>query len=208
MNLTPEQIEECRAELRCEATEDDEYNTLCDMALRATEERVVLVGEYTIATLRRGQEVRLNCGVTLMSASDLTATKWPTEAMLIAARDWSSDKYGKPIGNEAATLCWQAMLSAVPEKESMSVQAIVDCNADLLRENESLRELLIELPGLDAEGTIPQRDYVGMSPADCYDLGLMDGAMTMRAAIRTRLYEERILGADEANVLISQENQT
>ncbi len=37
----------------------------------------------------------------------------PTEAMLIAARDWSYPKYGKPIGSEAARGCWQAMFDAV-----------------------------------------------------------------------------------------------
>jgi hypothetical protein len=36
----------------------------------------------------------------------------PTKAMLNAARDWSYGKYGKPIGNDAATGCWQAMLDA------------------------------------------------------------------------------------------------
>jgi len=40
----------------------------------------------------------------------------PTEAMLIAARDWSYKKYGKPIGNDAAQGCWQAMLAAAKEK--------------------------------------------------------------------------------------------
>lgn len=35
----------------------------------------------------------------------------PTEAMLIAARDWSHHKYGKPIGNDAAQGCWAAMLT-------------------------------------------------------------------------------------------------
>jgi hypothetical protein len=40
----------------------------------------------------------------------------PTEAMLVAARDWSYKKYGKPIGNDAAQGCWQAMLAAAEEK--------------------------------------------------------------------------------------------
>lgn len=38
-----------------------------------------------------------------------------TEAMLIAARDWSTKKYGIPIGNEAAQGCWAAMLAASPQ---------------------------------------------------------------------------------------------
>ncbi len=39
----------------------------------------------------------------------------PTEKMLIAARDWSHTRYGKPIGNDAATGCWGAMLAAAPQ---------------------------------------------------------------------------------------------
>lgn len=35
----------------------------------------------------------------------------PTAAMLDAARDWSVAKYGKPIGNDAAIGCWQAMIA-------------------------------------------------------------------------------------------------
>lgn len=38
----------------------------------------------------------------------------PTEDMLIAARDWSANKYGKPIGNDAAIGCWKAMAAAAP----------------------------------------------------------------------------------------------
>lgn len=37
----------------------------------------------------------------------------PNEAMLNAARDWSHEKFGKPIGNDAATGCWQAMYTAL-----------------------------------------------------------------------------------------------
>ena len=35
-----------------------------------------------------------------------------TEEMLIAARDWSYAKYGKPIGNDAAQGCYNAMFTA------------------------------------------------------------------------------------------------
>lgn len=38
----------------------------------------------------------------------------PTEAMLDAARDWSDAKYGKPIGDDAAIGCWNAMMAAAP----------------------------------------------------------------------------------------------
>ena len=38
--------------------------------------------------------------------------KEPTSEMLIEARNWSYNKYGKPIGNDAAIGCWAAMLAA------------------------------------------------------------------------------------------------
>lgn len=40
--------------------------------------------------------------------------KEPTEKMLTAAADWSREKYGKPIGNDAAIGCWRAMSAALP----------------------------------------------------------------------------------------------
>ena len=43
----------------------------------------------------------------------------PTEAMLNAARDWSREKYGKPIGNDAAIGCWQAMFAAASLSEKL-----------------------------------------------------------------------------------------
>jgi hypothetical protein len=49
-----------------------------------------------------------------------TVPRTPTENMLIAARDWSYEKYGKPIGNDAAIGCYKAMLYAAlppPPKE-------------------------------------------------------------------------------------------
>lgn len=45
----------------------------------------------------------------------IAATRSPSEAMLRAARDWSYAKYGKPIGNDAAIGCWQAMNDAALE---------------------------------------------------------------------------------------------
>jgi hypothetical protein len=42
----------------------------------------------------------------------------PTDKMLDAARDWSYKKYGKPIGNDAATGCWEAMLSATAQERT------------------------------------------------------------------------------------------
>lgn len=42
----------------------------------------------------------------------IRAMREPTEAMLIAAREWSREKYGRPIGADAATGCWRAMWEA------------------------------------------------------------------------------------------------
>jgi len=42
----------------------------------------------------------------------LAVLEKPSEAMLDAARDWSGDEYGKPIGNEAAIGCFTAMIRA------------------------------------------------------------------------------------------------
>lgn len=39
----------------------------------------------------------------------------PDEGMLAAARVWSYMKYGKPIGDDAATGCYAAMIEAAPE---------------------------------------------------------------------------------------------
>lgn len=42
----------------------------------------------------------------------VTVPREPTEAMLISARDWSLHKYGKAVGNDGASGCWNAMIAA------------------------------------------------------------------------------------------------
>lgn len=44
----------------------------------------------------------------------------PTEAMNDAARDWSAEKYGKPIGKDASEGCYRAMLAAAPAAEPVA----------------------------------------------------------------------------------------
>lgn len=46
-------------------------------------------------------------------AAERERLREPTEAQLVAARDWSSIKYGKPIGNDAAIGCWRTMFNAI-----------------------------------------------------------------------------------------------
>lgn len=55
--------------------------------------------------------------VDLFAAADAVLAKMerPTVAMLVAARDWSLARLGKPVGNDAAIGCWQAMIAAARE---------------------------------------------------------------------------------------------
>lgn len=48
----------------------------------------------------------------LADAGYVIVKKEPTEAMLNAARDWSANKYGKPVGNDDATGCYRSMIAA------------------------------------------------------------------------------------------------
>ena len=41
----------------------------------------------------------------------------PTDEMHVAARDWSTGKYGKAIGLDASEGCYKAMLEAAPKFE-------------------------------------------------------------------------------------------
>ena len=38
--------------------------------------------------------------------------KEPTQTMLDSARDWSTKKYGKAVGNDGASGCYKAMIEA------------------------------------------------------------------------------------------------
>ena len=54
--------------------------------------------------------IRNACRVQARAAID--AIHEPTDTMLIAAREWSREKYGRPIGNDAATGCYKVMIDA------------------------------------------------------------------------------------------------
>ena len=45
----------------------------------------------------------------------LVVPKEPTQAMLDSARDWSTKKYGKAVGNDGASGCYKSMLTASQE---------------------------------------------------------------------------------------------
>lgn len=42
----------------------------------------------------------------------------PTKGMLIGARDWSGQAFGKPIGNDAANGCWHSMFDQQALKDN------------------------------------------------------------------------------------------
>lgn len=48
----------------------------------------------------------------LDAAGYIVVPKEPTEPMLNAARDWSAQKYGKPVGNDGAIGCYRSMIAA------------------------------------------------------------------------------------------------
>lgn len=70
------------------------------------------------------------------------------------------------------------MSGATPETDS------VDSFMAALKEVEREALAVIAAVGADAPITVPDRDYTGMTPKDCYEAGLMDGGMAVRQAIR------------------------
>ena len=94
---------------------DDDGNVYADKYIG-----LVPAGENMPLSFRvEGASIRYNCTKCLCNglvnvAQPPAAGMVPTEAMLIAARDWSQKKYGKPIGDDAAIGCWNAMSAAAP----------------------------------------------------------------------------------------------
>lgn len=68
----------------------------------------------------------------------------PTYEMLVAARDWSAQVYGKPIGHVAATACHKAMIAAAPPRAQAATAASVHpeltMNESLLKRAAETRE--------------------------------------------------------------------
>lgn len=54
----------------------------------------------------------------------------------------------------------------------------------LTAENERLRAALLSAPTVDINLVTPDRDYSTMSPLDCYEAGVLDGAHQAREAIK------------------------
>ena len=54
----------------------------------------------------------------------------------------------------------------------------------LTADNERLRAALLSAPTVDIKLVTPDREYSTMSPLDCYEAGLLDGAHQAREAIK------------------------
>lgn len=110
--------------LRCRNCGLDNPDDYCSALNQEKEHPVARVmisesGKFSIQALP-GMALKLCNGQELYGSPMLASARVPndpTEEMLVAARDWSHRKYGKPIGNDAATGCWQAMLAAAPKPE-------------------------------------------------------------------------------------------
>lgn len=70
---------------------------------------------------RVANKLRVESGLTInielfwlnLATLAIQAMLEPTSEQLNAAREWSLEKYGKPIGNEAAIGCWKAMIEVI-----------------------------------------------------------------------------------------------
>lgn len=54
-----------------------------------------------------------NVSVEAVVLAVLRAIREPDEAMRNAARDWSNEKYGKPVGRDGTDGCWTAQIDAI-----------------------------------------------------------------------------------------------
>lgn len=73
--------------------------------------RVVLGKPIDGYTLEVSQEIRDAILSALSEAGLVIVPREPTEAMLLAARDWSVATIGRAVGNTGAIGCYRAMLS-------------------------------------------------------------------------------------------------
>jgi len=60
-------------------------------------------------------------------------------------------------------------------------------------EIERLRFELLAIGFVDADIVVPNRMWGSMTPKDCYEAGLMDGAMAVRNAVKTEAKAKAIV---------------
>jgi cell division septum initiation protein DivIVA len=80
-------------------------------------EQRLAAADQSVTDLRALTGVQLTKLAAAEAREKAARAQEPTEAMLIAAHDWSLAKYGKAIGNDAAIGCWKAMLYALTDDE-------------------------------------------------------------------------------------------
>lgn len=66
-----------------------------------------------------------------------------------------------------------------------------------VREIERLQLALHTISSVDADVIVPERMWSEMTPLDCYEEGLMNGAMAVRDAVKTEAYAVLALGEKE-----------
>ena len=58
----------------------------------------------------------------------------------------------------------------------------------LKKQNAELVEVLHTIGSVDADMVVPHRMWDSMTPKDCYEAGLLDGALAVRDAVKTEAW--------------------
>ena len=74
---------------------------------------------------------------------------------------------------------------------------INDARQKAADEIKRLRLALHTISSVDADVIVPERMWSEMTPLDCYEEGLMNGAMAVRDAVKTEAYAVLALGEEE-----------
>jgi hypothetical protein len=112
----------------------------------------------------------------------------PTQEMLDAARDWSREKYGKPIGSADATGCWKAMAAAAPAQPVIALHITDEMAVAALRAAMPEPYHGEVWAYLDVKGATPQ------------DGGHEEAKAVMKAAIGAALQSPAIISFQPTNL--------
>ena len=105
--------------------------------------------------LKRYAEMSNYPGTMLDAADEITTLRAEVERLRTEVQTWQG---------HAKTAIWS---------DSEECKLLTRINAALL-----------EAPTVDVEVVVPDRDYVNMTPKDCYEAGLLDGVHQAREAIK------------------------
>jgi hypothetical protein len=116
----------------------------------------------------------------------------PTEAMLNAARDWSYKKYGKPIGNDAAIGCWQAMQAVAQAVQQPPAYEAMDAALEMGK------------PGV--ERMVAAHHYNGAAYGVCGDYTTVaqepSGLANLQAIVADQPFQNSALSVYEINLIL------